>query len=204
MNITIIALGSRGDVLPYAALGRALHEAGHGVRFATFTSFEPLIAARGLSFHPVRGDAQAIMLGSGGQALARSGQSVVRSDQQLLPRLPPGVEGSRYLRATKRSVVQHPAVLTRERDTLRHALVDDVVTDLRQPVNVGLTRPIVTALDRIVKQPPNAVAIVGIVLGGVDPTLGRNAVCPSRAVLEAETLDVVAQLGKRRCCRGSG
>jgi len=78
MDITIIALGSRGDVLPYAALGRALRESGHRVRLATFASFEPLIAARGLDFHPVHGDAQAIMLGSGGQALARSGQSVVR------------------------------------------------------------------------------------------------------------------------------
>jgi UDP:flavonoid glycosyltransferase YjiC (YdhE family) len=78
MDLTIIALGSRGDVLPYAALGRALREAGHRVCFATFASFEPLVAARGLGFHPVRGDAQAIMLGSGGQALAESGRSVVR------------------------------------------------------------------------------------------------------------------------------
>ena len=78
MDITIIALGSRGDVLPYAALGRALREAGHRVRFATFEGFEPLIVTRGLDFFPVRGDAQAIMLSSGGQALARSGQSAVR------------------------------------------------------------------------------------------------------------------------------
>ena len=78
MDVTIIALGSRGDVLPYAALGRALREAGHRVCFATFASFEPLVAEQGLRFHPIRGDAQAIMLGSGGQALAESGQSVVR------------------------------------------------------------------------------------------------------------------------------
>ena len=78
MNVTIIALGSRGDVLPYAALGGALRKAGHHVRFATFEGFEPVVAAQGLVFHPVRGDAQAIMLSSGGQALARSGQNVVR------------------------------------------------------------------------------------------------------------------------------
>lgn len=78
MDITIIALGSRGDVLPCAALGRTLREAGHRVRFATFAGFESLVAARGLDFFPVHGDAQAIMLSSGGQALARSGQSVVR------------------------------------------------------------------------------------------------------------------------------
>ena len=78
MDITIIALGTRGDVLPYAALGKALRKAGHHVRFATFDGFEPLIVGRGLDFYPVRGDAQAIMLSSGGQALARSGQSAVR------------------------------------------------------------------------------------------------------------------------------
>ena len=78
MHVTIICLGSRGDVLPYAALGRALREAGHAVRFATFSGFEPLVRARGLDFFPVRGDAQAIMLSSGGQALARSGQNAVR------------------------------------------------------------------------------------------------------------------------------
>ena len=78
MNVTIICLGSRGDVLPYAALGRALREAGHRVRFATFAGFEPVVTARELEFYPVAGDAQAIMLSSGGQALARSGQSAVR------------------------------------------------------------------------------------------------------------------------------
>ena len=78
MDIIIVALGSRGDVLPCAALGRALREAGHHVCFATFAGFESLVSARGLAFQPVRGDAQAIMLGSGGQALAQSGQSVVR------------------------------------------------------------------------------------------------------------------------------
>ncbi len=78
MDITIIALGSRGDVLPYAALGEALREAGHHVCFATFDGFEPLIVGRNLDFYPVRGDAQAIMLSSGGQALARSGQNAVR------------------------------------------------------------------------------------------------------------------------------
>jgi len=64
--------------MPYAALGRALHEAGHRVRFATFAGFEPVVTARDLDFHAVSGDAQAIMLSSGGQALARSGQSAVR------------------------------------------------------------------------------------------------------------------------------
>ena len=73
-----MALGSRGDVLPCATLGRALQGAGHEVRFATFEGFRELVAAHGLAFHPVQGDAQAIMLSGGGRALAESGQSVPR------------------------------------------------------------------------------------------------------------------------------
>lgn len=78
MHVTIIALGSRGDVLPCAALGRALRRARHQVRFATFEGFGPTVEAQGLAVHPIRGDAQAIMLTSGGRALAESGQSVAR------------------------------------------------------------------------------------------------------------------------------
>ena len=35
-RITILALGSRGDVQPYITLGQGLQAAGHQVRVATF------------------------------------------------------------------------------------------------------------------------------------------------------------------------
>jgi UDP:flavonoid glycosyltransferase YjiC (YdhE family) len=41
MNILILALGSRGDVLPYVTLAKALKQAGHTVRVAT-----PLLSSR--------------------------------------------------------------------------------------------------------------------------------------------------------------
>ena len=78
MHITIIALGSHGDVLPCATLGRALREAGHKVRLATLQNSEPMVEAHGLDFYPIRGDAQAILAASGGIALAESGQNVIR------------------------------------------------------------------------------------------------------------------------------
>jgi sterol 3beta-glucosyltransferase len=52
MHISILALGSRGDIQPYAVLGSWLKSAGHQVRFITFESFAPLIAELGLDFHP--------------------------------------------------------------------------------------------------------------------------------------------------------
>ena len=69
MHITILALGSRGDIQPYATLGHGLKSAGHQVRFATFASFAPLIAEHELEFHPVQGDARALVAQGGADML---------------------------------------------------------------------------------------------------------------------------------------
>jgi sterol 3beta-glucosyltransferase len=69
MHITILALGSRGDVLPYAALGGGLKAAGHRVRFITFESFAPIAAAHELEFHPMPGDAQQLVASGGADML---------------------------------------------------------------------------------------------------------------------------------------
>ena len=60
MHIAIIALGSRGDVQPYIALGVGLNVAGHVVRLVTHENFAPLAAAHGLEVRTVRGDVQAV------------------------------------------------------------------------------------------------------------------------------------------------
>lgn len=80
MHATILALGSRGDVLPYAELGRRLREAGHEVRMATMRTFADLVSARGLDFHPIAGDAQALVQGAGANLvrLARAFGSLAR------------------------------------------------------------------------------------------------------------------------------
>ena len=75
MQITILALGSLGDVRPYLTLGKGLKAIGHRVRVATFENFEPIVAAHGLDYHPVRGDVQDLLSTSGGQALAASGRN---------------------------------------------------------------------------------------------------------------------------------
>ena len=61
MRITILALGSRGDVQPFVPLGKALREAGHQVRVATFEAFSSMIRAAGLDFAPIHGDAQQLL-----------------------------------------------------------------------------------------------------------------------------------------------
>lgn len=59
--ITILALGSRGDVLPFATLGQALQAAGRWVRLASLAAYEPLARRAGLQFFPLQGDAEALV-----------------------------------------------------------------------------------------------------------------------------------------------
>lgn len=69
MHITILALGSRGDIQPYATLGNGLKSAGHQVRFITFENFASLIAENKLDFHPIQGNAQALVASGGADML---------------------------------------------------------------------------------------------------------------------------------------
>ena len=48
MRIDILAIGSRGDVQPYVALGLGLQKAGHRVRLVTLGGFEEFVRGRGL------------------------------------------------------------------------------------------------------------------------------------------------------------
>jgi hypothetical protein len=59
-------------------------------------------------------------------------------------------------------------------------LIDDVQADLREPVDVSLSRAEVAALDGVVEEPVDAVAVVAVVLRGVDSALRRDAVRAAR------------------------
>ncbi|MGW8318373.1 MAG: glycosyltransferase [Candidatus Promineifilaceae bacterium] len=61
MRIVIIALGSRGDVQPYIALGKGLEESGHFVRLVSHPDFEALAHLHGLAFWPVEGNVQDVV-----------------------------------------------------------------------------------------------------------------------------------------------
>jgi sterol 3beta-glucosyltransferase len=56
MKITICVVGSRGDVQPAVALGKALKQAGHEVRLFTHEVFAGLAGAHGVDFVPLPGD----------------------------------------------------------------------------------------------------------------------------------------------------
>jgi sterol 3beta-glucosyltransferase len=78
-RLTILALGSRGDVQPYVALGRGLHDAGYRVQIVTYESFRSVVTAQGLDFFPVPGDAQALT-----QIAAQAGLNHTRNPFTLM------------------------------------------------------------------------------------------------------------------------
>jgi len=55
MNVTIIALGSSGDVQPYIALAKGLESSGYSVQILALPPFEKLIREEGMAYHPLYG-----------------------------------------------------------------------------------------------------------------------------------------------------
>ncbi|MBX3066829.1 MAG: glycosyltransferase family 1 protein [Anaerolineae bacterium] len=56
MKITILTMGSRGDVQPYIALAQGLQQAGHEVTLCTAATFRALAESHHLKFAPVSAD----------------------------------------------------------------------------------------------------------------------------------------------------
>ncbi len=61
MRITILAVGTRGDVQPYIALGLGLRAAGHDVRVAAASNFESFVRTYGLDYARLEGNFRELM-----------------------------------------------------------------------------------------------------------------------------------------------
>ncbi len=61
MKISILTMGSRGDVQPYLALGLALQKAGAQVQIATLEMFAEFVRGLGLECYPIPGDLASVM-----------------------------------------------------------------------------------------------------------------------------------------------
>lgn len=68
-TVVMFAAGSRGDVQPCLALGRALSSQGDTVRLLASPRYEQLITAAGLGFHPLPADPTEIIDSPEGQEL---------------------------------------------------------------------------------------------------------------------------------------
>ncbi len=72
MNIALLCLGTRGDVQPYAVLGRALQERGHKVSLSSAKNFAPLAASYGIPFIPVDADYQSLLDSEEGKRMMKN------------------------------------------------------------------------------------------------------------------------------------
>jgi hypothetical protein len=61
MHITILTIGTRGDVQPYIAFGKGLVRDGHTVRVATHTEYGDWIKSHGLEFRSIGGNPAELM-----------------------------------------------------------------------------------------------------------------------------------------------
>lgn len=61
MHITLLAYGTYGDVVPYAALGHALAAHGHAVTLAAPAAYASLARAAGVTLAPLAGDPKALL-----------------------------------------------------------------------------------------------------------------------------------------------
>ncbi len=92
MRITILTVGSLGDVRPYTALGLGLKKAGHQVRLATHSPFQEFVVSHGLDFVPIEGNPQELLRGQTGQAWLESGRNPVRFIRAFLDMFRPFVK----------------------------------------------------------------------------------------------------------------
>ncbi|XP_030465418.1 sterol 3-beta-glucosyltransferase UGT80B1 isoform X1 [Syzygium oleosum] len=56
LKITILIVGTRGDVQPFLAMAKRLQEFGHHVRLATHANFKSFVRSAGVDFYPLGGD----------------------------------------------------------------------------------------------------------------------------------------------------
>lgn len=93
MHIVILAIGSRGDVQPYVALGRGLHDIGYDVRVATSDEFEPFIRAHGLGFTNVGDNPRTLLEHEAGLAWLESGRNPIAFVRRLARLVEPHLVG---------------------------------------------------------------------------------------------------------------
>ena len=103
-----------------------------------------------------------------------TGERGVGANEQLLAGLAAGIERTRNLRAAEGTIGEEASVFTGERHALRDALVDDVRRDLGEAVDVGFAGAVVAAFDSVLEEAADAVAVVLVVLRGIDATLRGN------------------------------
>ena len=84
MKIALLTLGTRGDVQPFAVLGKALKARGHEVTLVTAKNFISFVESYGLDFVPIEADFQAILNSDEGKKMMRNPLSARKHLNRLI------------------------------------------------------------------------------------------------------------------------
>ncbi len=83
MNITIIAIGSRGDIVPSIALSQGLMNAGHTICLVTHLAFEELVRTYDIPFFALDDEPKEIFQTEGGEKLLAQGTNPYQFAERL-------------------------------------------------------------------------------------------------------------------------
>jgi sterol 3beta-glucosyltransferase len=78
-TITLLTSGTRGDVIPYLALGLGLCDAGFNVRIAAPVGFSSLVETNGLNFAPFEGNPSDLLIEQGDLTPLTLGKNFINS-----------------------------------------------------------------------------------------------------------------------------
>lgn len=111
MNITILTLGTRGDVQPYVALGLGLQRAGHEVKVVTDSGFATFVQDYGLAFGPLEtGIIQLAQSAQGKAAMAGKGRLTLM--KQVMPMLRQMVDDTWAAVQGSDAIIYHAKILS--------------------------------------------------------------------------------------------
>jgi sterol 3beta-glucosyltransferase len=111
MKITILTLGTRGDVQPYLALGLGLQGAGHAVTLGTSRDFAEEISARRLPLAPFDFSIREVLEDPDSRAAFVSKRAAIRMYRKVAPMMPRLLEDAWTAAQGSDLLLFHPKIL---------------------------------------------------------------------------------------------
>lgn len=111
MRITLLTLGTRGDVQPYMALGLGLKHTGHTVTLGTSSDFQDVVEGCGLIFAPFRLSIRQLLQEPDTRGAFVSKRAAFRLARKARPMMPFLLEDAWSASQGAAAIVFHPKIL---------------------------------------------------------------------------------------------
>ncbi len=112
MNITILTLGSQGDVQPFVALGIGLKQAGYDVTICTSDRFQNFVASRGLNYAYMNDDLIKLGETDEGRAAIESGGNPLALLKKVMPKIRQTLDEGWAAAQNAEAIIYHPKTLS--------------------------------------------------------------------------------------------